>query len=582
VTDAQNITAPCIRHRERKRRILPLIPKRADAAAPQTPSVGAPPAAPNSVPITPTTTCDSAAGLPNRHPERQRRILPQTPRRHDATAPQTPNVGAPPAANGAPANAAAICDSVTQSPITDHQRQQSHATNVSRETSPSRRPFRIWISAFLAIPIILAACSGPPSPRGWAAARPLVLDGDRIVLVPHKGKLFAMPDNSSAINWQFPPRDRNVYPLSELAVTTIEDAIDSTSMESTAKNELKQSVSNILISGPSAGDFKDRVDTSTMSADEKSDIKRLVDDTTKFENDAAQKLRAIYGDLGLSSDGGTVFVASFRGVIYALDVHEGTARWMHDVGSELVGGIAVDGNTIYFGTKEDRVFAADARTGAPIWDFKADGEVWSTPVIDGDTVYLTSLNGSVYALNKDDGAEQWRFDGAGSGIAGRVTVDDGSVYVGSFDNKLYALDAGSGEMKWSAEGDNWFWATPVVQDGVVYAASLDGKVYAMRADDGTAAWDEPFDTGSPVRSAPVIVGDGLVVASRDARLHKLNLQTGQPVEGSPVLVGDESTVEADLAVGEGDIVYVVPRGASLHAFEAAEGLVSRGGFALPN
>ena len=117
---------------------------------------------------------------------------------------------------------------------------------------------------------------------------------------------------------------------------------------------------------------------------------------------------------------------------------------------------------------------------------------------------------------------------------------------------------------------------------MVYAASLDGKVYAVRADDGSAAWEEPFDTGAPVRSAPVIVGEGIVVASRDAQLFKLNLETGQQLEGSPALVGEEDTVEADLTLGEGDLVYVVPRGPNLYVFEAAEGLRSRGGFPLPN
>jgi outer membrane protein assembly factor BamB len=154
--------------------------------------------------------------------------------------------------------------------------------------------------------------------------------------------------------------------------------------------------------------------------------------------------------------------------------------------------------------------------------------------------------------------------------------------VGAFDNKLYALDTSDGSMKWTAEGDNWFWSRPAVDGDVVYAASLDGKVYAVRADDGSAAWAEPFDTGAPVRSAPVIVGEGIVVASRDAQLFKLNLETGEQLEGSPSLVEENATVEADLTQGNGGLVYVVPRSPFLYVFEASEGLRSRGGFALPN
>jgi hypothetical protein len=97
-----------------------------------------------------------------------------------------------------------------------------------------------------------------------------------------------------------------------------------------------------------------------------------------------------------------------------------------------------------------------------------------------------------------------------------------------------------------------------------------------------ATFTVPFDTGSPIRSSPLLVGGGLVVAARNAKLHKLNLKTGAATDGSPVLVGEESTVEADLAVGEGGRVYVVPRGRILYVFEATTALRSLGGFPLPN
>lgn len=433
---------------------------------------------------------------------------------------------------------------------------------------------------------VAVACSGPPSPIGWAAASPIVLEDQEIVLVPNDGQLTALAptgvvDGSGFSQWTFPPRDRDLYPVSTLAADNIKDEIDATSIESTAKEDLGIRVDDLRVSGPTKDALKDSVNASQMTDDEKAAINAMIDDVTEFESGAVRNLEAIYGDIGVSADGDTAYVASFRGIVYALDTRTGTTRWLRDAQSELVSGIAVDGATIYFGTRDDQLFAATADSGESVWSVDLEGEVWPTPYIDGDDLYTTSLDGIVYKLNKENGDEIWRFEGAKSGIAGRIGKDEDTVYIGAFDNKLYAINDEDGTMKWSFEADNWFWATPIERDGVVYAASLDGKVYAVNTDDGSSAWESGFDTGAPVRSAPVIGGDGLLVVSRDGKLYKLDLESGEAIEGSPALIGDGSTVEADLALDENELLYVVPRNPSLWIYEVAEGLRSRGEFPLP-
>jgi outer membrane protein assembly factor BamB len=448
--------------------------------------------------------------------------------------------------------------------------------------SPNRRHVALGVAAIAVLALAATACSGPPKPRGWAAAQPVTVANNDLVLVPFKGKVFAMEDQSSATAWQFPPRDKTAYGISEDAARLLKEQIDTTSIESTAKKELEEQVDDLRIDGPTKDALKDAVDATAMTDDEKDALNDRIDSFVDFEDDALRSLRAIYGDLALSSDSETVYVATFRGMVFALSTETGATRWIQYLGDEAVGGVALEGDRLFVGTKDSRLFALDAANGDEVWSYETNGEVWSTPVLDDGTLYGTSLDGTVYALNSETGAQIWEFTGAGSGIAGQATLVDGSLYVGAFDNKLYALNADDGSMKWTADADNWFWATPAVEDGIVYAASLDGKVYAVRAEDGSAAWPKPYDTGSPVRSAPVIVGGGLVVASRDAQLHRLNLTTGEPLEGSPVPVGEESTVEADLALGEGSRVYVVPRGANLYTFEADEGLAFLSSFPLPN
>jgi len=483
-------------------------------------------------------------------------------------------------------------------------------------TDPApRRRRRIAILSLAVVTtlgLIATACARPPAPSGWASARAIQVDSANLVLVARKGKLYALQAGTSATGatgtasatsspaasgtstasgtltptltaapttttatpiaagtgvsanyaWQFPPADRSLYPLSEESQQAISTLIDGLSGISDAdKSQLKTLLGRVRIGGPGAKAFKDAVSKSAAPSGDRSNVNKALDAAISFEKAALDKIQAFYGDIGLSSDGKTLFIGSFKGMVFALDASTGNARWVRDAGAGIVGGIAVDGDTIYFGTKGRRVYALVAATGVVKWQFSTDGEVWATPTVDNGRIYVTSLGGTVYALNTS-GQRQWVFNGAGAGIASRAVVADGVVYAGAFDNKLYAINASDGSLLWTLTAGNWFWATPVVQDGVLYAASLDGKVYAVDARTGAARWPQPFDTGAPVRSSPVVVGGGLVVAARDGRVYKLDLTSGQATAG-PVTVGANTTVLADLSTDGESTIYLVPTSAEL-------------------
>jgi outer membrane protein assembly factor BamB len=398
------------------------------------------------------------------------------------------------------------------------------------------------------------------------------VDSNGLVLVTHKGNLTALggqtKDNiTSNYSWLFPPNDKSLYPLSEQAQQQLSASVDKlTGIDDTAKTQLKTLLSEVRLTGSTATAFKDAV---SASAAPKADADRLnsdLDTAVKFEKDALGRIQAFYGDIGLSTDRKTAFIASFKGTVFALDLSNGHTRWVREMADGIVGGIAVDGETLYFGTKGKQLFSLNASSGAEVWHFNARGEIWSTPTVDGDSIYFTSLDGSAYALDKT-GNQKWVFGGASAGIASRPVVADGVVYVGAFDNKLYAMDASDGAMRWSLKAGNWFWATPVVNAGTLYAASLDGKVYAVDAKTGATRWSKPFDAGAPVRSAPLIANGELIVAARNGRVYKLDLTTGAATAG-PVILAPNTTVLADLSMNsDGSAIYAVPTSMTLFVLD---------------
>lgn len=437
-----------------------------------------------------------------------------------------------------------------------------------------------WLAALPVIGLLAlaaAACTSAQSPQGWSP--PLLATpaaGDQLIIAAHRGNLYALPPNVTTPVWQFPPADRNTYPIASTAAARLAAEVDALSIPADQKTTLLAKVKALNAQGPSVTDLKTFLNSTTASPAQKSKLSADVDAATAATRDALSNLQAFYGDLAVSADGKTLYAAAFRGVVLALDVATGHLVWANTVGSEMIGGVAVAGDTLYYGSKGRELFAANATTGAVQWTFATSGEVWSTPTVAGGTVYATSLDGTLYALDLS-GKTRWTFKNANAGIAGAATVSGAYVYVGAFDNKLYAVKVADGTQAWSYRGGNWFWGAPRVEGGVVYAANLDGKVYAVDAASGAPKWPKPFDTGSPVRSSPTLAGGGLVVGNKAGQVYKLDLSTGQAV-GSAFLSG--STVYANLTSDASGKVYVSPQSAQLIVLDATKALTATSTYTL--
>lgn len=256
--------------------------------------------------------------------------------------------------------------------------------------------------------------------------------------------------------------------------------------------------------------------------------------------------QALYGTPAIAD--GAVFLPTYDGTMYALDAEDGTIRWQFETGDALVGGPIFSDGTIYFGSSDGFLYALDAETGALVWQpFETGDSVWSTPTItaDGEILYVTSLDSRLYALDAATGGELWSFD-TDAGIAGDPVLDEDetTIYVGGFDSRLRAIDTETHEEIWSQEAGNWFWARPLLHDGVIYAASLDGEVFALNARDGAPAWAAPFSTEAPIRSAPLMAGDSLIIIDRGGEVHAIDPESGVPsLPNSPYPL--ESDVLAD-------------------------------------
>lgn len=283
---------------------------------------------------------------------------------------------------------------------------------------------------------------------------------------------------------------------------------------------------------------------------------------------------ALYGTPAVA--GGTVFVPTYAGSLYALDVSTGKLRWQtpFDTKGPLVGGVAVSQDTVYFGSSDGQVYAVDVQSGKERWSHKTGRSIWSTPVLVGSTLYVTSLDGKLYALDTAQGAEQWSFT-TDAGIAAAPLVDQagGLVYVAGFDSQLRAIDLKTHEQRWSLKAGNWFWSEPALSGGVIYAASLDSQVYAVDAATGAERWAKPFSTDAPVRAALSVVGQNLLVIDGNGGVYALDPATGTPRAGTPLAIGGDVPADPLVVVGAAgasDVMLLVTTGGELVRVDPAQ------------
>ncbi len=256
-----------------------------------------------------------------------------------------------------------------------------------------------------------------------------------------------------------------------------------------------------------------------------------------------------------------VYVAALNGILYALTKDGGKDQgigWSRVVGNEseraaLVGGpvLSPDGQIVLVGSEDGNLYAYDAKTGTPRngFPFQTGGKIWSTPAVKDGVVYFGSRDKNIYAVDLRSGEEKWRWETGGAVVAQPLLFKD-LVVIGSFDKSLYALRAEDGTPVWGGQSfpglqlfegaGNWFWAGAVANNSSIFAPAMDGKVYAIDGN-GNLRWEQQL--GSPIVSTPVLVPLGLIVATRDGEVNRLDVDNGI-ISGLPRL---PSEVKAPLS-----------------------------------
>lgn len=257
--------------------------------------------------------------------------------------------------------------------------------------------------------------------------------------------------------------------------------------------------------------------------------------------DFFSRLRPAYMD-------GKVYAASRNGEVAALDAEKGNVLWKTSVAEKsgffssstspmLAGGVTAADGTVYVASEKAELYALNADDGSVKWTARVGGEVLSRPAVEDNIVLVHTTNGMLQALNADDGQIRWtaNLDTPTLSIRGESSpvTAYGAVLVGGDSGRVTAIMMDQGQLIWqqriampggATEIDRLsdVDATPIVVNNVVYALAYNGELSALDLRSGQPLWRRSFGSVNDF----VIDGNTLYLVDSTGRIVAVDIRGG--------------------------------------------------------
>ena len=294
---------------------------------------------------------------------------------------------------------------------------------------------------------------------------------------------------------------------------------------------------------------------------------------------------------------GAAVIGSRDGVLYALNLTDGEARWKNEGHSAIDVIPHIEGDVVYFGTGQGHLLAADVRTGKTLRRFDNEEPLvfQSSPTTYQELLVSGGGGNRLRAWNKTTGKQVWEYNPA-LWVQSSVVIRNGVAYIGSDDGWLHAVDARTGKLKWKFAAElpddpnlqpsttvdlsitpdghrSNVLSTPRFYKNMAYITSIRGVVYGVNADSGEEVWRH---FGERAVTDTTVSADGVVYAHSDgAVLRAYDALTGRVLwitkTGTSKNLWSGSYQTGSAAAIHGDTVIVGGRDGDITAYNRRTG-----------
>ena len=242
--------------------------------------------------------------------------------------------------------------------------------------------------------------------------------------------------------------------------------------------------------------------------------------------------------------GDLVYVADARGVVHAIELDTGSAKWKYETEDGFATSPLIVGDRLFIGDLAGVMHCVSTDTGKLIWKRDTEAPIHASANSDGRHILLGNDGADVLCLSPEDGKIIWKAQ-AGDRINAAPGIADGRAFYSGCDAHLRAYEVATGKELFDYDMGLLSGASAViVQDRVI--VSLDqGQVMCLGTDGTTRHWIyEQVEDSAMVYGTPAVYDGIVVVGARDRQIHAIDLNTGKrlwafrtkgDVDGSPTI-----------------------------------------------
>ena len=292
----------------------------------------------------------------------------------------------------------------------------------------------------------------------------------------------------------------------------------------------------------------------------------LIDFEAKFEaevvwsKDAGEGAKNKYSDLRTLLQNGNVIAIDQNGEVNSYNGLTGQLNWQIELEVPVVAGPGGGEELILVGTQEGEVIALNESSGEFIWRTRLTSEVLTPPKAALGVVIARTADGRMSGISIDDGEVLWNYQRSVPLLslrgAGSPAIIDNKVIVGYANGKLVALSISDGKLIWEksvavsrgrTEIDRLvdIDSELVTKGSTIYAVAYNGNLAALDIETGRVLWKREISSRAGIDVAPneaVYVSDenSYVWAIQDGSGNGLWRQTELLRRNitAPVIVGD--------------------------------------------
>ena len=221
---------------------------------------------------------------------------------------------------------------------------------------------------------------------------------------------------------------------------------------------------------------------------------------------------------------------------------------------------------------------ADIGAGSP-----NAGQLLARPVVAEGRVFTMDAEGTIRAFDAETGAPVWTYEQEATDglIGGGLAYANGWLFATLSSGEVLGLDVASGAEVWTQPLAVPLRAAPTVAEDRVLVLTADNQLYALDGTTGRPVWRHAgFLEGAGLLGGPSPAVDrGLVVVPySSAEVFALRLDNGRPLWSDTVerprrtQALDEITDIEGMPVIEGDMVYVAGYGGQMAAIDVRRGI----------